>query len=150
MRTAIRKLTLTCWTVLLLAGGLGAHADDYGAPHPDAPPELLQFGFLIGPWNCDMDWLQTDGTRAQGQGTWTGRWMMDGWAIQDDYRDGFYEGFRATTFTPQCFPSQIQAHSQGNNTEVTDQLGSEQSTQGATHDAGGKHGARSCQVAKQG
>ena len=90
-------LSILSWLICAaLASASENH--DYGRPHPDAPPELMQFEFLIGPWNCDLDWLQADGKRAQGNGTWTGKWMMDGWAIQDDFRGGFYEGFHATTF----------------------------------------------------
>ena len=101
-RSCLRRLKPrhhgTLWIALLLSASLCAQAEDCGARHPDAPSELLQFGFLIGPWDCEIDWLRLDGTRSQGRGTWTGRWMMDGWAIQDDFRGGFYEGFVATTF----------------------------------------------------
>lgn len=89
---------LTLWTTCLLAGSTGVHAEDYGTHHPDAPAELLQFAFLIGPWDCEVDWPNPDGSRSQGKATWTGRWMMDGWAIQDDFRGGFYDGYLATTF----------------------------------------------------
>jgi hypothetical protein len=27
--------------------------DPFGEPHPDAPPELSRFAFLIGNWRCD-------------------------------------------------------------------------------------------------
>ncbi len=91
-------ISILLWTLLLLGSGSATWAEDFGSPHPDAPPELLEFGFLVGPWNCEIEWPQADGSRGKGVGTWIGRWMMDGWAIRDDFRDGFYEGFRATTF----------------------------------------------------
>ena len=99
MRSSLHKwLSSALWSVLLLSGGPRAHAEDYGAPHPEAPAELLQFGFLIGPWDCEVDWLRQDGTRAQGKATWTGHWILDGRAIRDDFRGGFAEGYLATTF----------------------------------------------------
>ena len=93
-----RWLTPALWSVLLLSGGFASHAEDHGTPHPEAPPELRQFEFLIGPWNCEVDWLRQDGIRAQGQATWTGYWILDGRAIRDDFRGGFTEGYLATTF----------------------------------------------------
>lgn len=73
-------------------------ASPYGTPHPDAPSALHQFAFLIGPWDCDVEWPRPDGTVGRGDATWTGRWILDGRAIQDDFRGGFAEGYLATTF----------------------------------------------------
>lgn len=73
-------------------------AQEYGSPHPEAPPQLRDFEFLIGPWNCEVEWTKADGSLGRGQGTWTGRWIVDGWAIEDDFVGGFAPDYRATTF----------------------------------------------------
>lgn len=53
--------------------------------HPDAPPELEQFGRLDGPWDCSIFNLQEDGTwlqRAAGA-RWTFSYALGGYAISD-------------------------------------------------------------------
>lgn len=73
-------------------------AGDFGRPHPDAAPELSQFAFLIGHWQCDVDYLGPDWkTRQQGVAHWTAYYAFDGFAIMDDFRGGFAEGYLATT-----------------------------------------------------
>jgi len=60
----------------------------YGSPHADAPPELAQFGFLIGDftillhaWTGD-DWSPPKpGVSAR----WNGRYALDGMAIMDEW-----------------------------------------------------------------
>jgi len=70
-----------------------------GQPHPEAPEELAEFAFLIGRWNCDVRYLNPDWkTYSEGQGSWTAYYMMDGHAIQDDFRGAFAKGYIATTF----------------------------------------------------
>ncbi len=57
-----------------------------GALNHNAPPELARFGFLIGRWSCEA--------RIKGEGeawetfpaTWTGRYVLEGHAIMDEYR----------------------------------------------------------------
>ncbi|MEM6794421.1 MAG: hypothetical protein AAF725_10600 [Acidobacteriota bacterium] len=72
----------------------------FGTPHPDAPEELEQFAFLVGRWSCEVDSLvPPDWTRrAQSQAEFTGYYMQDGYAIMDDFRGGFGEGYLASTF----------------------------------------------------
>lgn len=54
--------------------------------NPDAPPETDQFAFLVGTWDCTTRSMGPDGTLgAPGRATWTGYWILDGWAIQDDW-----------------------------------------------------------------
>jgi len=58
----------------------------YSSPNPKAPPELSQFAFLIGSWRCDVSVKATDGTWQKYQATWVGRYILDGYAIADEYR----------------------------------------------------------------
>jgi hypothetical protein len=58
----------------------------YGTPHPKAPPELSQFAFIIGNWRCDVRLKGEDGMWQPYQATWTGRYILDGYVIADEYR----------------------------------------------------------------
>lgn len=71
---------------------------DYGQPHPEASPELSQFAFLIGHWQCDVTYTNPDWeTTSQGNATWTAYYIQDGLAIMDDFRGGYSEDAVATT-----------------------------------------------------
>jgi hypothetical protein len=58
----------------------------YSGPNPKAPPELSQFAFLIGSWRCDVRVKATDGPWQEYRATWVGRYILDGYAIADEYR----------------------------------------------------------------
>ena len=58
----------------------------YGTPNPNAPPELSQFGFIIGEWRCDVRVKGENGTSHTYQATWVGRYILDGYVIADEYR----------------------------------------------------------------
>jgi len=77
---------------------------------PDAPEELEEFAFLIGcfdvevsMWNADHESWSEPVT-----GHWSGRWAMDGWAIQDEWsgiqnpgmRDHMGRGMNIRTYDP--------------------------------------------------
>ncbi len=58
----------------------------FGEPHPEAPPELSQFAFLAGRWRCEAR-VRLDGGGWQAfDATWRGRYILDGRAIEDEYR----------------------------------------------------------------
>ncbi len=58
----------------------------YGKLNPSAPPELSRFAFLIGKWRCDAKLRREDGTWESLKATWEGRYILDGYAIADEYR----------------------------------------------------------------
>jgi len=58
----------------------------YGKLNPGAPPELSRFAFLIGKWRCDAKLRREDGTWESLKATWEGRYILDGYAIADEYR----------------------------------------------------------------
>jgi hypothetical protein len=58
----------------------------YGKPNPNAPPELSRFAFLIGQWSCEAKLRHDDGTWETLKATWEGRYILDGYAIADEYR----------------------------------------------------------------
>src|SRR6266853_2516583 len=59
---------------------------EYGKPNPNAPPELSRFSFLIGKWRCDAKLKGEDGTWKDLKGAWEGRYILDGYAIEDEFR----------------------------------------------------------------
>lgn len=51
-----------------------------------APPELSRFAFLIGQWRCEAKLKREDGTWESLSAIWEGRYILDGYAIADEYR----------------------------------------------------------------
>lgn len=58
---------------------------EFGKPNPNAPPELSRFGFLIGKWLCEARVRSANGEPQIFQATWVGRYVLDGYAIADEY-----------------------------------------------------------------
>jgi hypothetical protein len=58
----------------------------FGKPNPNAPAELSQFAFLIGNWRCEAKIKLPSGEWQAFQATWSGRYILDGYAIADEYR----------------------------------------------------------------
>lgn len=93
----LRKRRLGLLVVLLLlpgpraGAGPGASPDpstrkDFGRLNPQAPPQTAQFAFMIGAWDCKTKFMMPDGSGYnEGHATWTGYYILDGWAIQDDW-----------------------------------------------------------------
>jgi len=61
-------------------------ANDYGVLNPKAAPELSRFAFLIGSWKCEAKLLSADGIWQMFKAAWLGRYILDGYAIADEYR----------------------------------------------------------------
>jgi len=57
-----------------------------GGPNPNAPAALSQFAFLIGAWRCDAKVKSANGEWQTFKGTWLGSFILDGYAIADEYR----------------------------------------------------------------
>jgi hypothetical protein len=55
----------------------------FGRPNPEAPPELMQFDFMVGEFLCVDRTLQRDGSWNERRTVWTARYFMNGYAIQD-------------------------------------------------------------------
>jgi hypothetical protein len=59
---------------------------DYGSPNPNAPRELSHFSFLAGKWRGEVQLKRDDGTSESLNAWWEGRYILDGYAIEDEYR----------------------------------------------------------------
>jgi hypothetical protein len=59
---------------------------ELGEPNPNAPPELSRFAFLIGRFRCNARVRSAEGDQQTFPATWRGRYILDGYAIADEYR----------------------------------------------------------------
>ena len=59
---------------------------NYGKLHPNAPAELGRWEFLIGKRTGGAKLKLDDGTWQTLKVSWEGRYILDGYAIEDDYR----------------------------------------------------------------
>ncbi len=95
----MRVLSATTLAIALSAAAHPVASADITGPHPDAPAETAQFAFLIGTWDCSTRSMKPDGSGFnEGSATWTGYWILGGWAIQDDWVRALPDGrvFRGT------------------------------------------------------
>ena len=53
--------------------------------NPNAPPQLSYFAFLVGNWKCDVLVKQPDGTPVHLDADWRGHYILDGYAIADQF-----------------------------------------------------------------
>jgi hypothetical protein len=65
---------------------MSANLHDYGKPNPNAPAELAHFAFLVGKYECDARLKLADGRWQNLKATWEGKYILEGFAIADDYR----------------------------------------------------------------
>jgi hypothetical protein len=59
---------------------------EFGKRNPNAPAALSRFAFLIGRWRCEARVRSADGHWQTFRATWLGRFILDGYAIADEYR----------------------------------------------------------------
>lgn len=59
---------------------------DFGKVNSNAPRELSRFAFLIGDWRCEARLRSADGKWQTFPAKWVGRYVLDGYAIADEYR----------------------------------------------------------------
>jgi hypothetical protein len=59
---------------------------EYGKPNANASEELSQFDFLIGNWRGEAKLKREEGTWESVKASCAGRYILDGYAIADEYR----------------------------------------------------------------
>ena len=59
---------------------------EFGKTNPRAPAALAGFAFLIGNWHCEARVKLADGEWQTFKAAWRGRYTLDGYAIEDEYR----------------------------------------------------------------
>ncbi len=75
-------LTLFLGTILAPAGALSS---DLGSLNPDAPPRTAEFDFLVGEWLAHITVPRPDTDPITATADWTIGYIMDGWALRDDW-----------------------------------------------------------------
>lgn len=60
--------------------------EKFGKSNPRAPAELSRFAFLVGRWRCEAKLKLPSGEWQTLHATWLGRFILDGYAIEDEYR----------------------------------------------------------------
>jgi hypothetical protein len=58
----------------------------FGMPNANAPRELVAFDFLVGAWECESHVRGPDDVVRTRPATWVGRYILDGYAICDEFR----------------------------------------------------------------
>lgn len=59
---------------------------EFGTLNPKAPAALSRFAFLIGKWRCEAKVMLPNGEWQTFEAAWLGRFILDGYAIADEYR----------------------------------------------------------------
>jgi len=59
---------------------------EFGKPNPNASAALSRFAFLIGRWRCEAKVKSANGELQTFQAAWLGRYILDGYVIEDEYR----------------------------------------------------------------
>jgi hypothetical protein len=67
-------------------GSMAQSDQDFGRLNAKAPAELSRFTFLIGKWQCEANLMLANGTWQTFKAAWLGRYILDGYAIADEYR----------------------------------------------------------------
>ena len=89
----VRAFPVKFAAVILLILPLSANAGTPAVlisdgPHPDAPEQLMEYGQLVGNWQCKSSSRQQDGTwkESPGLATWTWYFVLDGHAVLDVWK----------------------------------------------------------------
>lgn len=61
-------------------------AQDFGSLNANAPAVLSRFAFLVGRYQCKAKLKSPTGEWQTFQATWNGHFILDGYAIEDEYR----------------------------------------------------------------
>jgi hypothetical protein len=60
--------------------------EKFGRSNSNAPADLSRFAFLVGDWRCEAKVRVDDGKWQAFEAAWVGRFILDGYAIADEYR----------------------------------------------------------------
>ena len=72
----------------------------YGRPHPDAPPELIQFDFMVGEFDCEEATRNRDGSWTEFNAVWNASYFLNGYGIQDVYWNPRFSTSNLRIFDP--------------------------------------------------
>ena len=73
----------------------------FGRPNPAAPPQLLEFAFMIGEFDCVDVIRQPDGTTVEFSAIWNARYFLNGMGIVDEYWSPDFATSNVRIYDPQ-------------------------------------------------
>ena len=71
----------------------------FGQQNPAAPAEMQQFHFMVGEFECE-DQLLINGEWKTMPATWITHYTLNGYALQDHYRNEMYAGTSLRIYNP--------------------------------------------------
>jgi hypothetical protein len=74
------------WLIAAKDSSMIQIAEEFGRLNPNAPAALSRFAFLIGKWRCEAKLKSADGSWQTFEAAWLDRFILDGYAIADEYR----------------------------------------------------------------
>lgn len=74
----------------------------YGRPNPAAPPELQQFAFMVGEFDCQEATRKADGSWNEFWAIWNARYFLNGFGIQDVYWNPRFSTSNLRIFDPKA------------------------------------------------
>ncbi len=75
----------------------------FGTLNPNAPPQTIQFGQLVGKWDCTSYDLQQDSTWYKSKATWIFKYTLNGFAIEDTWIEKTSDSTNNTTILKRDF-----------------------------------------------
>lgn len=72
-----------------------------GTRNPNAPPETAQYDFVIGDWDVVINFRNTDGTAFTYNARWHNTWIVDGYAVMQEWRGPYASGSEVRIYSPQ-------------------------------------------------
>lgn len=73
----------------------------FGRPNPEAPPEIEQFHFMVGQFDCIDRIRQPDGTWREFPAVWNASYFLNGMGIQDQYWGDTFATSNIRIFDPE-------------------------------------------------
>lgn len=74
----------------------------FGRPNPAAPPELRQFDFMVGEFDCKEATRNADGSWNEFWAIWNARYFLNGFGIQDVYWNPRFSTSNLRIFDPKA------------------------------------------------
>lgn len=66
--------------------------ETFGKLNPAAPEETAQFQFLVGRWHAEYSGISSDGTVTKGTADWRIKYILNGFALQDEWSYSLPDG----------------------------------------------------------
>ncbi|MEZ5957685.1 MAG: hypothetical protein R3C27_10810 [Hyphomonadaceae bacterium] len=104
LNSSKKLLGLLCAVAQLSCASSVDQQGIYGMLNPSAPPQVSQYAFMIGTFDChawyrefrDGHWVEA----GERDAVWTARYVLDGYAIMDEYRDETSNNVVVRVFDP--------------------------------------------------